>query len=73
MPIYVYESIPQNPKEEPRYFEFSQRMADKPYKKHPDTGEPIRRVILGNFGILTGRSSDKGSGSCCDPRSGCCG
>ncbi len=72
MPTYVYESIPQNSDEEPRYFEFSQHMTDKAYTKHPDTGEPIRRVILGNFGILTGRKPDNRSGSRCDPGSGCC-
>jgi predicted nucleic acid-binding Zn ribbon protein len=73
MPIYVYESTSQNPDEEPRYFEYEQRVADKPYTKHPETGEPIRRVILGNFGILTSRNSDRGSGPCCDSGSGCCG
>jgi predicted nucleic acid-binding Zn ribbon protein len=73
MPIYVYESIPQKPDQKPRYFEFSQRMTDEPYTKHPGTGEPIRRVILGGFGVLTGRNPGTDSGPCCGPGSRCCG
>ena len=73
MPIYVYESIPQKPDEKSRYFEFIQSMTDEPYTKHPETGEPIRRVILGGFGVLTGRNPDKSSGPCCGSRPGCCG
>lgn len=73
MAIYVYESIPQKPGEETRYFEFSQRMTDKPYTKHPGTGQPIRRVMLGNFGVLTGRNASSDSGPCCGPGSKCCG
>jgi predicted nucleic acid-binding Zn ribbon protein len=72
MPIYVYESIPQKPGEEPRYFEFSQSMADEPYTKHPDTGELIRRVILGGLGVVT-RDPGTDSGPCCGPGSTCCG
>ena len=71
MPIYVYESILQNPDGKPRYFEFLQNMSDKPYAKHPETDEPIRRVVLGGFGVLTGRNPKSGSNSCC-PGSGCC-
>ena len=73
MPIYVYESILQDPDGKPRYFEFLQDMSDKPYAKHPETGEPIRRVMLGGFGVLTGRNPDRNSGSCCGSGSGCCG
>jgi predicted nucleic acid-binding Zn ribbon protein len=69
MPVYIYESISPKPGEELRYFEFSQRMTDEPYTRHPVTGEPIRRVILGTFGVLSG---GKDSGSCCGPGQKCC-
>lgn len=77
MPIYVYESIPSKPGEEPRHFEFLQQMNDEPYVRHPETGEPIRRVVLGNFGVLTsrdvsGRNAGGGAGPCCGPDSQCC-
>ena len=75
MPTYVYETIPQKPGEVPRILEFKQSVEDEPLSTDPETGEPIRRLILGNFGMLTsrdpgGRSS---SGSCCGSDSGCCG
>ncbi len=44
MPIYVYELVTDDPGKQ-RQFEFFQGMNDKPLTKHPDTGEPIRRVI----------------------------
>ena len=56
MTTYVYETIPQKHGEEPRYFEIKQNMNDQPLTKHPETGESIRRVVLGGFGVL---SSDK--------------
>jgi predicted nucleic acid-binding Zn ribbon protein len=50
MTTYVYETVPQTPGEEPRYFEIQQSMKDRPLTRHPETGEPIRRVILGGSG-----------------------
>ena len=73
MITYVYQTINQKPGEKPRYFEFSQSIMDEPFTKHPETGEPIRRVVLGGFGVLTGRRPDRNSGSCCGSGSGCCG
>ena len=71
MAIYVYESIPQKPDQEPRYFEFSQRMTDEPYTKHPETGEPIRRVMLGGFGVLSSKPASGKSGPPCGSGCGC--
>ncbi len=74
MPIYVYETIPSESEGKPIYFEVLQNFSDEPLTKHPDTGEPVRRVLLGNFGVLS-TSKPSGSGqktSCCSPRSGCC-
>lgn len=53
MTTYVYETIPQKPGAAPRRFEVRQSMQDAPLKKHPETGEPVRRVIAGGFGVIT--------------------
>ena len=77
MPTYVYETIRSKPGEKPSFFEFKQSIGDLPLTTHPETGEPVRRVVLGNFGVLSGRGTRgrSGSGSCCGPESGsgCCG
>ena len=73
MTTYVYETIPMNTDEKPRYFEIKQTMNDAPLTKHPETGESIRRVVLGGFGTLSSRSSvdSKSGGGCCGG-SDCC-
>ena len=44
MPLYDYEAInPDGSSGEP--FELFQRMADPPLTRHPETGQPIRRVL----------------------------
>lgn len=73
MTTYVYEPIHQKPGAKPRYFEIKQSMNDAPLTKHPETGEPIRRVVLGGFGTLSSKgSADSGSSCGCKPGS-CCG
>ncbi|WAC07214.1 MAG: zinc ribbon domain-containing protein [Thermodesulfobacteriota bacterium] len=67
--IYVYETIPGNPGEKPKIYEIQQSMKDEALTTHPDTGEPIRRVVLGGFGILSskvsrGNKSGGESGGC---------
>lgn len=52
MATYVYETIPQRPGENPRQFEVVQSMKDVPLRRHPDTGEPVRRVVTGGFGLM---------------------
>ena len=47
MTTYVYEPIHQKGGGKPRYYEIKQKMDDKPLTKHHETGEPIRRVVLG--------------------------
>jgi predicted nucleic acid-binding Zn ribbon protein len=75
MTTYVYETIPENPGQKPIYHEIKQSMKDAPLTQHPDTGVPIRRVVLGGFGVL--KSSAKSqpaapNGGCgCSP-GGCC-
>jgi predicted nucleic acid-binding Zn ribbon protein len=74
MTTYVYETIPQHAGEKPRYFEFKQGMTELPLTTHPETGEPIRRVVLGGFGLLSSRGSNEpASGSSCCSGPGCCG
>lgn len=52
MATYVYETIPRQNGDQPRRFEVVQSMKDAPLTRHPDTGEPVRRVITGGFGFM---------------------
>ncbi len=52
MATYLYETIPSRPGETPEQFEIRQSMNDQPLTKHPETGEPVRRVIAGGFGFI---------------------
>ncbi len=40
MPVYVYKGL-----ETGNYYEFEQSFHDEPLKAHPETGEPLKRVI----------------------------
>jgi predicted nucleic acid-binding Zn ribbon protein len=75
MTTYVYETIPQQDGEQPRYYEIKQRMSDSALTKHPETGEAIRRVVLGGFGVLSSGKKTGGApasgGSSCGPGCGC--
>lgn len=53
MATYVYETIPKSPKEKPRRFEVQQKMSDPPLTKDPESGVPVRRVIIGGSGWVT--------------------
>ena len=57
MATYVYETIPRKPGDKARRFEVQQSMKDDPLKRHPETGEPVRRVILGGFGFIGSEKS----------------
>ena len=50
MPTYIYESLSRAGTALER-FEVVQRMTDEPLVTHPQTGEPVRRVITGGLGI----------------------
>jgi predicted nucleic acid-binding Zn ribbon protein len=73
MTTYVYETIPSKAGERPRYYEIKQSMSEAPLTTHPETGEPIQRVVLGGFGVLRGGSPDTGSAGACCSGPGCCG
>jgi predicted nucleic acid-binding Zn ribbon protein len=49
MPMYVYETTGEKKR---RRFELRQSMNDTPLTHDPQTGEPVRRVISGGYGIL---------------------
>lgn len=53
MATYVYETIPRRPSEKPRRFEVEQKMSDPPLTKDPETGLPVRRIIVGGSGLVT--------------------
>lgn len=74
MTTYVYETIPQQPGEKPRFFEIKQAMSDQPLDRHPETGEAIRRVVLGGYGVLSSaqkKSAVSTRDNCCGG-TGCC-
>jgi hypothetical protein len=45
MPQYVYEVVTEDGQPGER-FEVFQKMTDPPLTQHPETGQPVRRVIL---------------------------
>ncbi|MEP6670340.1 MAG: zinc ribbon domain-containing protein [Chthoniobacter sp.] len=73
MPTYLYETIPASCCEEPKHYEIQQGTTDALLTHHPETGEPIKRVVLGGYGAAKAdepsASADGGCG--CGP-SGCC-
>lgn len=74
MTTYVYESIPSTSGEKPRYYEIRQAMTEAPLTHHPESGERIRRVVLGGFGVLSSKPGGGGTESSCGcAPGGCCG
>lgn len=51
MPTYIYESIPADGRA-PERFEVFQRMTDSPLTVHPETGDPVQRIVTGGLGIM---------------------
>jgi predicted nucleic acid-binding Zn ribbon protein len=73
MPTYVYETT--DTKKPLRRFEVKQSMRDEPLRVDPKTGESVRRVISGGYGVhvrggSTGPSVGSVGGSC-GPGCGC--
>jgi predicted nucleic acid-binding Zn ribbon protein len=64
MPTYIYETVPKKAGAKPKRFEVKQSMKEKPLMKHPETGEPVRRVIAGGYGFIAQKSAPPPS-SCC--------
>jgi predicted nucleic acid-binding Zn ribbon protein len=53
MATYVYETIPQKKGEKPRQFEVQQKMTEPALTHDPETGVPVKRVIIGGSGWIT--------------------
>ena len=51
MPTYTYRVISRDGRDR-ELFEVVQGMRDEPLTVHPQTGEPVRRVITGGTGVL---------------------
>jgi predicted nucleic acid-binding Zn ribbon protein len=70
---YLYETIPAHEGDEVKRYEIKQSIHEAALTVHPETGESIRRVILGGWGLLTGKGSSAPSGGGhCKPGGGCC-
>ncbi|MFT3870084.1 MAG: zinc ribbon domain-containing protein [Nibricoccus sp.] len=65
MPTYIYETVPKKSGAKTKRFEIKQSMKDKPLTKHPETGEPVRRVIAGGYGFIAQKSAPPPRASCC--------
>jgi predicted nucleic acid-binding Zn ribbon protein len=69
MATYVYETVPASAEGPVRTYEIRQSMKDDALTTHPETGEPIRRIITGGLGIMTsgknaGAAAPSGGHSC---------
>ena len=84
MPTYEYETVPQQAGRKAVRFDIYQPITAAALTVHPETGEPVRRVISGGLGIFTESKTAEGpspcaSGGCglgqsCDlPQGGGCG
>ena len=69
---YLYETLPAHADEAPKHYELPQAAGAAPLTQHPETGEPIRRVILGGWGATKGALKLTESGGDCCRSSGCC-
>jgi predicted nucleic acid-binding Zn ribbon protein len=69
MPTYVYETTGART----RRFEVRQSMNDPALTHDPETGEPVRRVISGGYGIMQkgSASAPASTGGSCGPGCGC--
>jgi predicted nucleic acid-binding Zn ribbon protein len=64
MPTYEYETIPQKAGQRAVRFELYQPITSDALTKHPETGEPVRRVISGGLGIFTESRQSPGPSPC---------
>ena len=63
MPTYVYETT--DPTKPVRRFELRQSIHDERLHVDPETGEAVRRVISGGYGVhVRGGSTGPSVGSC---------
>lgn len=65
MKTYIYETIPSGCCETPKHYEIEQEENAPALSQHPETGETIRRVMIGDQPL------SKAGGDCCGG-TGCC-
>jgi hypothetical protein len=68
---YLYETIPDSDGEAVRRYEIRQSIHDEALTRHPETGEPIRRVIVGGLGFTSGKAVRPRPPAGMTPRRGC--
>ncbi|MGC1481958.1 MAG: hypothetical protein WA771_15770 [Chthoniobacterales bacterium] len=72
MPTYIYESIAAAG-EKPNHYEIEQSETAEAITNHPDSGMPIRRVIVDGSPLTKQESCcDDEDDSCCGESSSCC-
>lgn len=69
MPTYVYETVLRG-EAAPVRFEVKQSMLDPALTEHPESGEPVRRVVSGGYGYVKGAGTavarpSVAGGNCC--------
>lgn len=65
MKTYIYETIPSGCCETAKHYEIEQEENSPGLTQHPETGEAIRRVMIGDQPLA------KATGDCCGG-TGCC-
>jgi hypothetical protein len=75
MPTYQYQTLPTDESPEVITFEIKQSMMDAALAVHPETGQPVRRIISGGFRPigLRSRSPEVMATSCSHNGGPCCG
>ena len=68
---YLYETIPDAEGKEVRRYEIRQSIHDPALARHPETGEAIRRVIVGGLGFISAKAGRPGPPTGMTPRKGC--
>jgi len=63
MTTYLYETIPAKKGSKPKRYEIEQSMSEDALTHHPETGEPIKRIITGGFGYMKSKDAGGGGGS----------
>lgn len=53
MPTYIYETVPAKKGGRVKRYEIRQSIKDAALQKHPETQEPIRRVLADSVTVLT--------------------
>ncbi len=66
-PLYEYETIPSTPDETPVRFEIRHSIKDPALTEHPETGQPVRRLISRRVGAVTGKRGELSGPAIVDP------